>query len=96
MNLIEEYIYLQEVNRIVQGLSKTTGKPKDHIDQLWKDTEKEVLVKHKYGVTDRYKHIGKIVKSKLGVQKDQDVPGSFDDDETKDKKDKDNEENESD
>ena len=70
MNLIEEYLYLQEVNRIVQGLSKKTGKPKDHIDKVWKDTEKEVLVKHKYGVTDRYKQIGKIVRSKLGVKGD--------------------------
>lgn len=86
MNLIEEFIYIQEVNRIVQGLSKVTGKPQDHVTQLWKDTEKEVLLKHKYGVTDRYKQIGKIVKSKLGVSKDQDVDGKFDDDEDKDKK----------
>ena len=85
MNLIEEFLYLQEVNRIVQGLSKNTGKPKEHIDKIWKDTEKEVLVKHKYGVTDRYKQIGKIVKSKLGIQKDADEPGSFDDDAKDDK-----------
>lgn len=71
-NLIEEFIYITEVNRIVQGLSVKSGKPKEHIDQMWKDTEKEVLVKHKFGVTDRYKTIGNIVRSKLGVKPDED------------------------
>lgn len=70
-NLIEEFIYITEVNRIVQGLSSKSGKPKEHIDQMWKDTEKEVLLKHKFGVTDRYKTIGNIVRSKLGVDKDE-------------------------
>lgn len=69
-NLIEQFIYLQEVNRIIQGLSNKTGKPKDHIDQIWKDTEKEVITKHKYGVVDKYREIGKIVGSKLGVKND--------------------------
>lgn len=70
-NLIEEFIYITEVNRIVQGLSVKSGKPKDHIDQMWKDTEKEVLLKHKFGVTDKYREIGNIVRSKLGVAKDE-------------------------
>lgn len=73
-NLIEKFIYITEVNRIVQGLSVKSGKPKEHIDQMWKDTEKEVLLKHKYGVTDKYKEIGNIVRSKLGVAKEEDEP----------------------
>lgn len=73
-NLIEEFIYITEVNRIVQGLSVKSGKPKDHIDKMWKDTEKEVLLKHKFGVTDKYKEIGNIVRSKLGVKPDEDEP----------------------
>lgn len=69
MNLIKEYLrYVNEANRIVQGLAKRTGKPKEHIDTIWKDTEKEVLVKRKYGVTDKYREIGQIVRSKLGVK----------------------------
>lgn len=71
-NLIEEFIYIQEVNRIVQGMSKQSGKPKEHIDAVWKDTEKEVLVKHKFGVTDRYKQIGRIVRSKMGLPPQED------------------------
>jgi hypothetical protein len=71
MNLIAAYIeYIQEANRIVQGLSRSTGKPKEHIDKIWKDTEKEMLVKHKYGVTDKYRQIGNVVRSKLGVAPD--------------------------
>ncbi len=70
MKSVIEYIELIEVNRIVQGLSNKSGKPKDHIDKIWKDTEKEVITKHKYGVTDSYKEIGKIVKSKLGLPVD--------------------------
>ena len=67
-NQVLEYLhYIQEVNRIVQGMSNQSGKPKDHIASIWKDTEKEVLVKHKYGVTDRYKQIGNIVRSKMGL-----------------------------
>lgn len=69
-NLIEEFIYVTEVNRIVQGLSGKSGKPKEHVDQIWKDTEKEFVLKHKYGVTDKYKEIGDIVRSKLGVKPD--------------------------
>jgi len=71
MNLIEEFIHLQEVNRIIQGLAKKSGKPADHINNIWKETEKEVITKHEYGVTDKYKHIGNIVRSKLGI-KDED------------------------
>mgnify|MGYP003575164572 CR=1 FL=1 len=85
-NLIEEYIYIQEVNRIIQGLAKVTGKPPEHIDTVWKDTEREVLLKHKYGVTDRYKHIGKIVKSKMGVKDEEDKPAE--DQENPDEKEK--------
>lgn len=88
MNLIEEFIYLQEVNRIVQGLAKTTGKPQDHIQSLWKDTEKEVVVKHKYGVTDRYKQIGKIVRAKMGVKGDPEDDVVKDDEKDKNKEDK--------
>lgn len=81
---IHHYIeYLQEANRIIQGLSKNTGKPADHIQSVWKDTEKEVLLKHKYGVTDMYKTIGKIVRGKMGLPPEQ---------EDKDTKDKDTEE----
>jgi hypothetical protein len=72
MNLIEEFIYVTEVNRIIQGLSKKSGKPEEHINTIWKDTEKEVVSKHQYGVTDKYKAIGKIVRSKLGVKADED------------------------
>lgn len=71
-NLIEEFLYLQEVNRIVQGMSRQSGKPKEHIDAIWKDTEKEVLVKHKFGVTDKYKQIGNIVRSKMGLPPQED------------------------
>ena len=72
-NLIEEYVlHLQEVNRIVQGLSKKSGKPKEHIDSVWKETEKELVLKHKYGVSDNYKEIGNIVRAKLGVAKEED------------------------
>lgn len=77
MNHIEEFIqHLLEVNRIVQGLSKKTGKPADHIDQLWKDTEKEVVTKHKFGVTDKYREIGQIVKSKLGLKDEPETPNN--------------------
>lgn len=61
---------IKEVNRIVQGMSKKTGQTPEHIDQVWKDTEKEVLAKHKFGVTDKYKAIGNIVKSKMGIKDD--------------------------
>lgn len=86
-NLIEEFIYIQEVNRVVQGLSKITSKPQDHIGKIWADTEKEILLKHKYGVTDKYKAIGKIVKAKLGVKDEEPEPAKADD-EVEDKKDK--------
>jgi hypothetical protein len=68
MKTVQEYLELLEVNRIIQGLSKRSGKPADHINSIWKDTEKEVLTKHKFGVTDKYKEIGKLVRSKLGVE----------------------------
>lgn len=72
-NQVLEYIQnIEEVNRIIQGISRVSGKPKEHIDSLWKDTEKEVLVKHKYGVTDKYKEIGNIVRSKMGMKPDVD------------------------
>lgn len=72
MKSVTEYLELLEVNRIIQGLSKKSGKPSDHINSIWKDTEKEVVSKHKYGVTDKYKEIGKIVRDKLGVKDDED------------------------
>lgn len=70
MNLIESYIELLEVNKIIQGLAKRSGKPADHINSIWKDTEKELVSKHQYGVTDKYKAIGKIVHDKLGLKAD--------------------------
>lgn len=76
-NNILEFIDLQEVNRIIQGLSKKSGKPSDHIDSIWKETEKEVIAKHKFGVTDSYKKIGSIVRKKLGLkpeENDKDEP----------------------
>lgn len=72
MKSIHEYLDLLEVNRIIQGLSKKSGKPEEHINTIWKDTEKEVVSKHQYGVTDKYKAIGKIVRAKLGVKADED------------------------
>jgi hypothetical protein len=68
MKTVTEFIELVEVNRIIQGLVKKSGKPADHIDALWKDTEKQLLVKHKFGVTDKYKQIGNLVRAKLGVE----------------------------
>jgi len=74
MNLIEAYIqYLQEVNKIVIGLSNKSGKPKDYVDRVWKDTEKEFVVKHKFGVTDHYRDIGDSVAKKLGVKDEEDT-----------------------
>jgi hypothetical protein len=73
MNLIQEYIdYLTEVNRIVQGLSKRSGKPADHVNSIWRETDKEVVGKHKYGVTDKQKAIARIVSAKLGVKPEPD------------------------
>lgn len=69
MKSIHEYIeQLVEVNRIIQGLVKRSGKPAEHINSIWKDTEKELVTKHQYGVTDKYKAIGNIVRDKLGVK----------------------------
>ena len=68
MKTVAEFIELVEVNRIIQGLAKKSGKPADHIDSIWKNTEKELLVKHKFGVTDKYKQIGNLVRAKLGVE----------------------------
>lgn len=67
------YIYIQEANRIIQGLSKSTGKPIDHVEGIWKETEKEVISKHQFGVTDGYKKIGGIVRSKLGLKPEEDT-----------------------
>lgn len=74
MTSIEEYVqHVTEVNRIVQGISRNANKPKEHVDKVWKETEKEVLLKHKYGVTDKYREIGNIVRAKMGqVQKNDD------------------------
>ena len=71
-NTIAHFIYLKESNKIIQGLSKNSGKPTEHIDDIWKETEKEVIDKHKFGVTDKYKEIGTIVRSKLGLDKKED------------------------
>ena len=68
MSSVTEYLELLEVNRIVQGLAKRSGKPADHINQIWSDTTKELVSKHQFGVTDKYKQIGKIVRDKLGVK----------------------------
>lgn len=68
MSSVLEYLELLEVNRIIQGLAKRSGKPADHINQIWKDTTKELVSKHQYGVTDKYKQIGNIVRDKLGVK----------------------------
>lgn len=82
MKNIQEYVdYLIEVNRIVQGLVKKSGKPADHINSIWKDTEKELVSKHQFGVTDKYKAIGNIVRDKLGVKPD---PEDKESDESKD------------
>ena len=71
MNHILEYTQqLHEVNRIIQGLANRSGKPVEHVGAIWKETDKEVLVKHTHGVTDRYKQIGDIVRKKLGVKPD--------------------------
>ena len=61
-----------EVNRIVQGMAKRSGKPADHINSLWKATDKEVVGKHQYGVTDKQKLIGSIVRAKLGLKDEED------------------------
>jgi hypothetical protein len=80
MRSIQEYIdQLLEVNRIVQGLAKRSGKPADHINSIWKDTDREIVGKHQYGVTDKQKVIAKIVRDKLGVK-----PDSDEDNESKD------------
>lgn len=71
MTTVSDYIYVLEANRIIQGLSKKSGKPVDHIEGVWKSTEKEVLAKHQFGVTDKYKEIGNLVRSKLGVKSDE-------------------------
>ena len=71
MTTVSDYIYVLEANRIVQGFAKKTGKPAEHIEGIWKETEKEMLAKHRFGVTDKYKEIGNIVRSKLGVKSDE-------------------------
>lgn len=68
MQSVHEYIELLEVNRIIQGLAKRSGKPADHINSIWKDTDREVVGKHKFGVTDKQRAIAKIVRAKLGVK----------------------------
>lgn len=81
-NLVQEYLdQLIEVNRIVQGLAKKSGKPAEHINSIWADTDKEMVGKHKYGVTDKQKAIAKVVRAKLGVAPDpvdQDEPENQD------------------
>jgi hypothetical protein len=69
-NLVQEYLDLLEVNRIVQGLSKKSGKPAEHVNSIWSATDKEMVGKHKYGVTDKQKSIAKVVRSKLGLPPD--------------------------
>ena len=84
MKSIHEYIcYLTEVNRIIQGLVKRSGKPADHISNIWKDTEKELVSKHQFGITDRYRAIGNIVRDKLGVKPDPEDEKETDDDTSK-------------
>lgn len=80
-NLVQEYLELLEVNRIIQGLSKKSGKPAEHINSIWAATDKEMVGKHKYGVTDKQKSIARIVRAKLGVEpepEDKEEPQSQD------------------
>lgn len=81
MQSVHEYIELIEVNRIIQGLVKKSGKPADHINSIWAETDKELVGKHKYGVTDKQKSIAKVVKAKLGLKPD---PADDKDDDSKD------------
>jgi hypothetical protein len=72
-NFVDEYIYVVEANRIIQGFAKKSGKPTEHIQGVWKDTEKEIVAKHKHGVTDKYKEIGNLVRDKMGLKSDAEV-----------------------
>lgn len=72
MKTFESYLMMLEANRIIQGFVKKSGKPVDHIEGIWRETEKEVVSKHKFGVTDGYKEIGNIVRSKLGLKPEED------------------------
>lgn len=81
-NHVSQFIELHEVNRIIQGLSKAANKSPDHVNSLWRETDKEVILKHQGGVTDHYKEIGKIVRAKLGL-KGTPVDGMEDEDDNK-------------
>ena len=70
---LESHIeHLQEVNRIVSGIANKSGMPKDHTQDIWNAVDKEVNKTHKFGVTDKYKQIGSIVRAKLGVPEEDD------------------------
>lgn len=67
--LFEEFLYLKEVSRWVNHIATRSGKPDSEVERVWNQTEKETVSElRKGGITDRLRHINKIVKNKLNVK----------------------------
>lgn len=74
-NKVDEFIlekeYLGEVSRWVSSIAKDSGKPNDHVQQVWDDTEKELITTNNHhGARDKLSQISKLVKQKMGVKDD--------------------------
>jgi hypothetical protein len=80
-NTLDSHIeHLLEVNRIVSGIANKSGMPKQHTQDIWDEVDKEVVKKHQFGVVDKYKQIGSIVRAKLGVPDEDDEKNEADTD----------------